>query len=105
MSLAAALSTAMSGLAVAQHGLSVTAGNVTNANTEGYTRKLAHQEAVIVDGRGGGARAADTTRVVDDHLGTRLMEQAGRLGRSEVLSQLHGRVQEQLFGAPGDADR
>jgi flagellar hook-associated protein 1 FlgK len=95
----------MSGLAVAQHGLSVTAANVTNANTEGYTRKLAHQEAVIVDGRGAGAQATDITRVVDDYLGARIMEQAGRLGRSEVLSNLHARIEEQLFGAPGDADR
>ena len=47
----------MSGLAVAQNALGVTSGNVANVNTEGYTRKLAQQEAVLIDGRGAGARA------------------------------------------------
>ena len=52
MSLSAVLANAVSGLAVAQNALSVTSGNVANVNTEGYTRKLAQQEAVLIDGRG-----------------------------------------------------
>ena len=45
MSLSAVLSNALSGLAVAQNALSVTSNNVANVNTEGYSRKLAQQEA------------------------------------------------------------
>ena len=102
MSLTAVLSNAVSGMAVAQHALGVTANNVANVNTEGYSRKLAQQEAVILDGRGAGARATDTTRAVDEFLTARLREQQGRLGRSEVLGEVHVQIQARLFGAPGE---
>ena len=75
MSLNAVLSNALSGLAVAQNALDVTANNVANANTEGYSRKVAQQEAVVIDGRGAGARAIATTRMVDEFLAARLREQ------------------------------
>ena len=104
MSLSAVLSNAMSGLAVAQNALSVTSSNVANVNTEGYTRKLAQQEAVVIDGRGAGARATDTTRAVDEFVSARLRDQQGRLGRSEVLKGTHDQIQERLFGAPGELD-
>jgi flagellar hook-associated protein 1 FlgK len=83
----------------------VTANNVANVNTEGYSRKLAQQEAVILDGRGAGARATDTARAADESLAARLREQQGRLGRSEVLGDVHGQIQARLFGAPGEVDR
>lgn len=105
MSLIAALNNAMSGLRVAQHALDVTANNVANVNTEGYTRKIVQQEAVILEGRGAGARAVDPTRAVDDFLSARVLEQQARLGRTETLSSFHEQVQERLFGAPGDGDR
>ena len=68
----------MSGLAVAQNALSVTSSNVANVNTEGYTRKLAQQAAVVIDGRGAGAQALDTTRAVDEFVDARLRQQQGR---------------------------
>ena len=105
MSLSAVLANAVSGLAVAQNALSVTSGNVANVNTEGYTRKLAQQEAVLIDGRGAGARATDTARAVDEFLGLRPREQQGRLGRTETLKGIHDQIQERLFGAPGELDR
>lgn len=105
MSLTAVLSNALSGMAVAQHGLGVTSSNVANVNTEGYTRKLAQQAAVVVAGQGAGARALDTTRAVDEYLGSRIREQQAMLGRSEVLAQFQSQIQDRLFGAPGDADR
>jgi flagellar hook-associated protein 1 FlgK len=103
MTLFSALSTATSGLAVAQRALSVTASNVANANTEGYTRKIAHQEALILGGRGAGARSTEVTRAVDDFLNARVVEQKSRIGRSEVLSEVHGAIQDRILGAPGDS--
>lgn len=105
MSLNAVLSNALSGLSVAQNALAVTANNVANVNTEGYSRQVAQQEAVMLDGRGAGARALPTTRAVDELLAGREREQAGRVGRSDVLDGLHAQIQERLFGAPGDAGR
>ena len=105
MSLTAVLSNALSGMAVAQSALGVTSSNVANVNTEGYTRKLAQQAAVIVAGRGAGAQALDATRAVDEYLGARIREQQATLGRSEVLAQFQSQIQDRLFGAPGDVDR
>lgn len=105
MSLNAVLSNALSGLAVAQNALAVTANNVANVNTEGYSRQIAQQEAAILDGRGAGARPLPTTRAVDELLSARAREQSGRVGRSDVLGDLHAQIQERLFGAPGDAGR
>ena len=105
MSLNAVLSNALSGLAVAQNALTVTSNNVANANTEGYSRQVAQQEALVIDGRGAGARAVATTRMVDELLSARLREQQARVGHSEILDSVHEQIQDRLFGAPGDADR
>ena len=105
MSLNAVLSNAIGGLAVAQNALSVTANNVANVNTEGYSRQLPQQEAQVIGGRGAGARTAATTRAVDELLIERAREQHGRVGRSAVLDDVHEQVQDRLFGAPGDIDR
>jgi flagellar hook-associated protein 1 FlgK len=105
MSLAATLSTALTGLDAAQRALAVTANNVANAGTDGYSRKKVTQETVVVDGQGRGVRAADVSRVVDDYLAGELRLQAGRLGRDQALTDTLARVQDTVFGAPGDAGR
>src|SRR4051812_23933840 len=105
MSLNAVLSNALSGLAAAQNAMSVTANNVANATTEGYSRQLPQQEAQVIGGRGAGVRIAATTRAVDELLTDRLREQQGRVGRSGVLDDVHGAIQDLVFGAPGDATR
>jgi flagellar hook-associated protein 1 FlgK len=105
MSLISALSNAMSGLAVAQHALDVTANNVANVNTEGYSRKLVHQEAVVLDGRGAGTRALDPTRAADEFLSARILEQETRLGRSGTLETIQDATLERVLGAPGEANR
>ena len=110
MSLSAVLSNAMSGLAVAQNALSVTSSNVANVNTEGYTRKLAQQEAVVIDGRGAGARATDTTRAVDEFLGARLREQQGaarpqRGPQGDSRSDPGAAVRRARRARPGPANR
>lgn len=43
----AALTSALSGLRVAQQALDLTANNISNAGTEGYTRKTLPQEATF----------------------------------------------------------
>ncbi len=90
----AVLSNALSGLTVAQNALAVTSNNVANVNTEGYSRQIAQQESVVLDGRGAGARALATTRAVDDLLIARSREQEGRVGRSEVLAGVHAQIQD-----------
>ncbi|MFO1038765.1 MAG: flagellar hook-associated protein FlgK [Geminicoccaceae bacterium] len=101
MSLVGTLSTALTGLSAAQRALSVTASNVANVNTEGYTRKVVRQETLIANGEGVGVRAGDTGRIVDDFLNREWQVQRSRLGRSEVLAEAAESIQTALFGTPG----
>lgn len=105
MSLTAALSTALSGLNTAQRGLALTANNIANAQTPGYTRKVLPQENRVVDGQGRGTRALDTERTVDDFLTHELRSQAGRLARGEVLEDVYDQIQAAVLGEPGDSSR
>lgn len=105
MSLAATLSNALSGLDVAQRALAVTANNVANAGTAGYSRKRVEQEAVVVGGQGLGVRATDVGRVVDDYLAAELKGQSGKLGHDQALAGALGRVQDTVFAGPADAER
>lgn len=105
MALNAVLSNALSGLAVAQNALAVTSNNVANANTDGYSRQVAQQEAVVLAGRGAGARSLPTTRAVDDLLMARARDQASRIGRSDTLDTIHQQIQDRILGAPGDASQ
>jgi len=101
MSLYATLNNALSGLSVAQRGLSVTANNVANANTPGYTRKILVQEAVVLAGRGAGVDASEITRIADRFLIEEMRRQSSVIGQSDALRRYHDLLQTML-GAPGD---
>jgi flagellar hook-associated protein 1 FlgK len=101
MSLYATLNNALSGLSVAQRGLSVTANNVANANTPGYTRKILAQEAVVLAGRGSGVAASEITRIADRFLIEEMRRQSSVIGQSDALRRYHDLLQTML-GAPGD---
>ena len=105
MSLSAVLSNAISGLAVAQNALGVTRSNVANVNTEGYTRKLAQQEAVVIDGAAPVRRRWTPTRAVDEFVTPGCASSRACSAAARCSSELHDQIQDRLFGAPGDADR
>ena len=101
MSLTAALTSAVSGLNVAQRALAVTANNVANANTDGYSRKVLNQQALVVSGRGAGVEATDITRITDQFLTDQVRHQSAVAGRSDALQHYQDLLQV-AFGAPGD---
>ena len=105
MSLASALSIALSGLNAAQQALAVTSNNVANANTDGYTRKVPNQQTLVVGGEAVGVRTLDPQRVADEYLNAELREQQAQLARSDALVGYQDRLQESLFGSPGDANQ
>jgi flagellar hook-associated protein 1 FlgK len=105
MSLSATLSNALSGLSAAQRALSVTANNVANANTDGYSRKQINQATQIVDGQSSGVRSLEPTRVVDRFLSSELRRQESVLGRDGILAEAFERIERGILGAPGEADR
>ncbi len=103
MTLTTALSTALTGLDVARRNLQVTANNVANVSTEGFTRKKLEQSSLVLDGRGMGARAEEVERTTDRFLTTELRRQRSVLARDSVLSEGLANAQNSLFGRPGDA--
>lgn len=105
MSLSAALGNALSGLSTAQRALSVTANNVANVNTEGYSRKQVNQATQIVDGQALGVRSLPPSRVVDDYLTGELRRQESSLGRHTIIAETFQRIERGIIGAPGEGDR
>jgi protein O-GlcNAc transferase len=101
VSLTAALASAVSGLNVARRALSVTASNVANAKTDGYSRKIVSQQALVVGSRGAGVEVTGVARLTDDFLIQEIRRQSSVSGRSEVLQRYQDLLQD-AFGAPGD---
>lgn len=103
MTLTLALRTALSGLSATQSALQVTSSNITNVNTEGYSRKDVTFTTRTINGTGAGVNVANVERVVDEFLVREIRDQQAILGnldvREEFLSQL-----EALFSSP-DNDR
>lgn len=101
MSLTISLHSALSALSVTQSQMQIVASNVANASTEGYTRKMAAAQTLVVDGKGSGVRLSEIERIVDQNLLRQFREQLARVGNLEILNTYFGRIQD-LFGAPGN---
>ncbi len=101
MSLTISLHSALSSLSVTQSQMQIVSSNVANAATEGYTRKFAAAQSLVVNGKGSGVRLEEIERIVDDNLLRQFREQLSRVGTLEVLNTYFGRIQD-LFGAPGN---
>ena len=96
------LNIANSGLQTAQTGLRTVSDNVSNVNTPGYIRKVADQQSVAVDGRGGGVDIVAIRLAADKFLqaaGLQANAQSGAAGaKADALDQAQA-----LFGNPNDA--
>lgn len=95
MTLGLALNNALSGLSLNQRSLSVASNNITNANTEGYTRKRAEAEAQVTAGMGSGA-TSELRRVVDEFLAQAMRGQAASTGRVQAMQEYMTRIQTYL---------
>lgn len=99
---------AMTGLFAAQKGLQVTSNNISNANTEGYSRQKLSQKASIplaglnVGMTGTGVMVTGVNRVRDSYLDTKLWTQNARLGEYKTKVNQNS-VIEIAFGEPSDA--
>lgn len=94
-----ALSSALSGLQVNQTSLGVTSNNIANANSEGYTRKTADLQTVLIAGQGGGVEVSGVTREVSDFLVRDLRTQYSQLSEAQVLDRYYANTQD-IFGPP-----
>jgi flagellar hook-associated protein 1 FlgK len=86
VSLTAALNIGSNGLAAATQGTSVASQNISNAATEGYTRRITNLEPIPL-GQGGGVRATASTRVQDAFLERRSLSASAFSGESAARAQ------------------
>ncbi|MGD9536938.1 MAG: flagellar hook-associated protein FlgK [Alphaproteobacteria bacterium] len=100
MSLSIAINNALSGLAASQQGLAVISQNVSNANTEGYSKKISNQSTVIVAGVGNGVRIDEVTRLADSFLTHESRTATSANAKAQAIKQIHD-LGQNLFGAPG----
>lgn len=96
-----ALRTAQSGLLANQQALNAVANNVSNANTDGYSRKVVNVEQRVLAGNGAGVQLASLSRRIDEGLMKNLRTETGQLKAIQVQQPFFDRTQ-QLFGTPGD---
>ena len=101
MSLTVSLNSAIAALSVTQSQMQIVSSNVANATTEGYTRKTAAPQTLVVNGVGSGVQLAEIERTVDQNLLRQLREQLARVGNLQALNDFHNRIQDS-FGSPGN---
>jgi flagellar hook-associated protein 1 FlgK len=102
MSLAQALSTAVSGLRVSQAGMALVASNVANAETPGYVRKTMDQVATSASGTGVSVRVSAINRELDQYIQRQLRTETSGGAYADLRASFYQRLQ-QLYGDPGSA--
>ena len=100
MSLSQVLATAASGLRASQAGLTVVAGNVANAQTPGYVRKVADQVTTSAGEFGSGVRVAAINRELDQYVQRQLRVESSGASYADLRSSFYDRLQG-IYGVPG----
>ncbi len=103
MSLSIALQNALSGLQTNEAMIQVISNNVTNANSEGYTRKISQPTSVTVAGDGRGVEAGELIRVVDERLLAELRTTLSALGDARAQNFYYDRILDQFGTLANDA--
>ena len=96
MSLSIALQNALSGLQTNEAMIQVIANNVSNANVEGYTRKISQPMSLTLAGIGRGVEPGILYRVVDERLLADLRTTLGALGDAQAQDFYYNRILDQF---------
>lgn len=100
MGLTSALSMALSGLNANQRGLQLTATNIANADTPGYTAKTIDQTSLVEGGRVIGLESTRIQRSLDQAIQTQLRTESASSLYADRISSYQSRLDE-LLGTPG----
>lgn len=103
MNLSDALSTALAGLQATQASLSVTAGNVANANTPGYVLESSNQVETAAGSAGVSVDTAGINRALDTLVQSQLRTESSGGAYADILSQFYQQLQQQVYGTPGSS--
>jgi flagellar hook-associated protein 1 FlgK len=96
MSLTIALQNALSGLQTNEAMIQVIANNVSNANVEGYTRKISQPTSLTLAGVGRGVEPGELNRIVDERLLSDLRTTLGAFGDARVQDFYYTRILDQF---------
>ena len=91
---------ALSGVNANRTALNVTAQNVANANTEGYSRQQVMQSSVVDTAGVGGVEISSIRRVADEFIISQLRSSNTALGNSSYSAESLGQL-EQIIGFDG----
>jgi flagellar hook-associated protein 1 FlgK len=103
VSLSAASSIAFSGLSAAQVQISVASSNIANADTAGYTEKIANQASSVTAGVGTGVVVTGIASTVDKLLLKSLVGATSDLGSADTINSYVAEL-AQLYGSTGSSD-
>lgn len=100
MSLGQAISSALSGLRIAQTGVSIVADNVSNAETPGFVRKSLMQSSTSSLAGANGARVVGVMRELDVFVQRQLRAEFAGAAYSRVMVNYYDGLQN-VYGRPG----
>ena len=100
MGLSSALANAMSGIRANQLGLSITSGNIANAQTPGYVTENANQIEVSSGGPGSTVAVTGVNRELDVFVQNQLRTETSGSGYADQTSNILGQLQT-VYGTPG----
>jgi flagellar hook-associated protein 1 len=100
MGLSIALNNALTGLNVNQQQLAILSQNIANANTAGYSKQVARQDAIYINGEGQGVQITEVTRRIDEFLAKAVQGQNSNVAMANTLNDFNTRIQL-LMGTPG----
>lgn len=100
MSLGQAISSALSGLQIAQTGVGIVAGNISNAENPGYVRKTLLQTELPSLAGSPGARVVGVAREIDIFVQRQLRAEAAGASYTRTLVNYYDGLQS-AFGQPG----
>ncbi|KPL53599.1 hypothetical protein ABB55_16405 [Prosthecomicrobium hirschii] len=95
---------AYSGLTAAQVKINVTAANIANADTEGYSVKTATQSSLVAEGVAVGVSVTGVSSKVDRILLRALMTATSELGATETTADYADRLQSLMGSLSSDDD-
>lgn len=102
MSIARALSNAVSGLVATSRGTETIAANVANVMTPGYARREVSLSAQVLDGFSGGVRVDGVNRMVNTAIQSEARLSSAACSAGEDIAAFFNRA-EDAIGLPGDA--
>lgn len=103
MSLSITIQNALSGLQTTESAIQIVSNNITNANTEGYTRKTAAAVSRTLDLEGRGVQIGELGRTVDERLLRDVRVNLAATGEARVLDSYYQRVIDQFGTLSGDS--